>query len=52
MLAEAAVVRTAFAMAAMAAGTTLAVAAGSAWTVVKLSLSGSERAAVRLRSMI
>jgi len=52
VLAEAAVVRMAFAMAAMVAGTTLAVAVGSAWMVVKLSLSGSERVAVRLRSMI
>jgi len=51
-LALATVVKMAFARVAMAAGTTLAVAAGSAWTVVKLSLSGSERAAVRLRSMI
>ena len=52
MLAEAAVVRTASAIVVMAAGTTLAVAAGSAWTVVKLSLSSSEQAVVRLRSMI
>ena len=51
-MAEAAVVRMASAMAAMAAGMTLVVAAGSAWTVVKLGLSGSEQAAVRLRSMI
>jgi len=47
VLAEATVVKTAFGRAAMAmaAGTTLAVAAGSAWTVLELSLSGSERAA-------
>jgi len=51
-LVEATVVKMAFARVAMAAGMTLAVAAGSVWTVVKLSLSGSEQAAVRLRSMI
>ena len=41
------VVKTAFGRAAMAmaAGTTLAVAAGSAWTVVKLSLDDFEWAA-------
>ena len=41
---EATVVKTAFARVAMAAGTALAVAAESAWTVLELSLSGSERA--------
>jgi len=45
VLVEATVVKMAFARAAMAAGTALAVAAGSAWTVLELSLSGSERAA-------
>ena len=47
VLAEATVVKTAFGRAAMAmaAGTTLAVAAGSAWTVVKLSLDDFEWAA-------
>jgi len=39
------VVKTAFARVAMAAGMALAVAAGSAWMVLELSLSGSERVA-------
>ena len=44
VLVEATVVKTAFgrAVMAMVAGTTLAVAAGSAWTVVKLSLDDFE----------
>jgi len=47
VLVEATVVKTAFgrAVMAMVAGTTLAVAAGSAWTVVKLSLDDFEWAA-------
>ena len=44
MLAMATVVKMAFVRAVMAAGAALAVAAESAWTVLELSLSGSERA--------
>jgi len=52
VLVEATVVKMAFARAAMAAGTALAVAAGSAWTVLELGVSGSEHAVGEMKAML